>query len=165
MNELDAGAGPGIAGAVSPDPFALLNQVSVPHDVSGDVTDVGTVAQKVFEGVQNRQWGVVASLGIVLTIALARRFIPEEWKVGAWLHSPMGGITTNFGLAFGGALGTALAAGQPFSSLLVFKALNVALSAAGIWSVFKKSKEAREVKAAQAAGVAATKNPDDTLNK
>ena len=149
------------------EPFSMLNQIAIPHDVAAptDAADLGAVAQNVFEAVQNRQWGVVASLGVVLTIVLARKFVPEESKAGAWLHSQMGGIFTNFALSFGGALGTALVAGQPFSSLLVFKALNVALSAAGIWAVFKNSKEARETKKAQAAGVVASKNPDDTLNK
>lgn len=149
------------------DPFSVLNQIAIPHDVAAPVgvTDFGAMAQNLLEAVQNRQWALVASLGVIALIASARRFIPDETKVGGWLHSPVGGLITNFGLSFGGAFSTAIAAGQPINTLLLLKALNVALMATGVYETWAKSKEAIADRKAQAAGAVAAKKPDDTLNK
>lgn len=152
------------------DPFALLNQPTVPHEVPApvDFTDLGAVAQNVWEAIINRQWGLVASLGVVLIILAARRFVPAETAVGAWIASKLGAVISNFVLSFGAAFATMFAAGQSFTSVMLFKALSVALSAAGGWAIWKNVNEAIQEKKAQTAGEAVAADPkkvEDTLNK
>lgn len=150
----------GIAGS-------FLNEPTVAHNVTApvDITDLGAVAQNVWEAIINRQWGVVASLGVVLVILAARKMIPETTAVGKWVNGRIGAIVLNFALSFGAAFATMFAAGQPFSAVMLFKALSVALSAAGGWAIWKNVNDAIQEKKAQAAGEVAARSPDDTLNK
>lgn len=133
-----------------------------------DFTDVGGVAKSVFDAVQNHQWGLVASLGVLLVIALTRKFTSETSKFGVWVNSKLGALISNFVLSFGGAFATMFAAGQPFTWKMVLQAFTIALTASGGWSIWKNFNEAMEERKAQAAGTAVAADPSkttDTLNK
>lgn len=130
-----------------------------------DFNDFGAVAKAVFDAVENQQWGLVASLGVLLLVVALRRLTPETSKFGQWVNSKFGGIISNFVLSFGGAFATMFAAGQQFSGIMLLKAFSIALGASGGWAIFKNAREAFEERKAQAAGVAAAVDPKDELNK
>ncbi len=158
-NPLDAGI-----------PLNPLNDATAPQAVPApeNLGDLEGIAKNLWEAVINRQWGLVASLAVVLIIVAARKYIPDETPVGVWIRSKIGAIVLNFALAFGGAFATMLAAGQAFSAVMVFKALTIALSAAGGWAIWKNINEAIQEKKAVAAGEAVAADPkktEDTLNQ
>lgn len=143
-------------GGVSPAPAIPVQALA------GD--DFGALAKLIWDAVMNKQWGLVASLAILLAVAALRKFVPETTKVGAWLRTKLGGIVTNFAITLSGAFATAFMSGHTFSADLVFKALSVALTASGGWAIYKNVREALDEKKAQEKGADAAKKPDDTLN-
>lgn len=144
-------------------PFAALAQDTVPGVI--DFTDPGAVAKVLLDAVMNKQWGIVVSLAITALIAMLRKWVPEGTVVGKWFRTKLGAIITNFGISLGGAFLALFLAGAPFSFALVLKALSVALTAAGGWTVFKNVTEAINEKKASDAGAAATVKPTDTINQ
>lgn len=130
-----------------------------------DFTDLGAMGKLVLDAVQNKNYGLLASLIVLLTVSALRKWIPESTKVGAWFKSKFGGILTNFALSLGGAFATAFLAGASFNTALAFQALTVALTASGGWAIYKNLREALDEGKAQTAGVEAAKAPESNLNK
>lgn len=143
----------------------LVHDANVPVQLPADLTDVGALAQTVFNAVENHQYGLVASLAIIFVIVLLKKFTPDTSKVGAWMHSRIGTIVLNFTFAFSGAIATTFAAAQPFGLKTVLQALTVALTAAGGWAIFKNVQDDLAERKAQKAGLEAARSPEDTLNK
>lgn len=139
------------------------NAVTLPAAALGG-DDLGALAKLIWDAVMNKQWGLVASLGVLLVVAGLRKFVPEKTQVGAWLRTKLGGIVSNFVVTLAATFATMFASGHAFSADMVFKALSVALSAAGGWAIYKNVREAIDEKRAQDAGTDAAKKPDDTLN-
>ena len=131
-----------------------------------DFTNEEALFKLVFEAVENRQWGLLVSVLLTGTVALGRKYIPESTQVGKWFRSKVGAIVSTLLLALGGAFTMQFLAGVAFSPAMVLKAVQIALSANGVWSVWKSIKETiAESKAVEAGKVAETKPPTDTLNQ
>lgn len=145
-------------------PFVVHAQGTVAV-LPGDPTDIGAMANLILGAVMNKQWGLLASLLVLLTVAGLRKWVPETSKLGGWLRTKLGGIIANFAVTLSGTFATMFLAGAPFSFDMVLKALSVALSAAGGWAIFKNVSEAMDELKAQKTGLAAAAAPDDTLNK
>lgn len=146
-------------------PFAVLAQTSPAPVLPADPTDIHAMAQLVLTAIMAKQWGLLASLLVLVTVASLRKYVPESTKVGAWFRTKLGGILTAFVLSLAGAFATLFLAGAPFSGALVLKALSISLGASGGWSIWKNIREALDEKKAQSAGTDATKAPTDTLNQ
>lgn len=128
-----------------------------------DPTDLGAMAKLIWDAIMAKQWGLVASLAVLLIVAGLRKWLPEKSKVGAWVRSRIGGIVSNFLLTLAGAFATMFLAGQTFSADMVFKALTVSLTASGGWAIFKNVRDAiEEAKAAKAGADAAKQDPPGT---
>lgn len=155
LAQLDGGVGAALAPLAS-DPTALA--------LPADPGDLGAWFKLLYAAVMGKNWWLLASLGIVFVVSAVRRWVPEKTKVGIWLRGKLGGLITNFTSTFGSGLAVMLLAGQPFSVDLLFKALGIALAAAGGWSVFKTIREAIVEKKAAEDGKAAASNPGPTLN-
>ncbi len=87
----------------------------------------------ILDAVVNHQWYLVASLGVVLATASARRWAP--WPA---LKTDVGGTALAFVLAFAGALATAFAAGARPNAALFGTAASVAVTAIGGYATLKK---------------------------
>lgn len=128
-----------------------------------DPTDLGAMAKLIWDAIMAKQWGLVASLAVLLTVAGLRKWLPEKSKVGAWVRTRIGGILSNFVLTLAGAFATMFLAGQVFSADMVFKALTVSLTASGGWAVFKNIRDAvEEAKAAKQGDDATKQDPPGT---
>lgn len=131
-----------------------------------DLTSEEVLARLVLDSVVNKQWGLLVSVLLTGIVALSRRYVPESTKVGAWLRSKAGGIVSTLLFSLGGAFTMQFVAHVPFSADMVLRAITVALSANGAWSVWKNLKEAMgESKATDAGKAAETQPPTDTLNQ
>lgn len=143
-------------------PVALAQDVAPslpnPDNIEG-------IAQLLWDAIMNKQWGLVASLGVMFAVAALRKWVPATTKVGAWLKSKLGGIITNFTLALSGAFATAFMSGHTITGPLVIKAIGVALGAAGGWAIVKNISEAIDEAKAKKAGEAAAADPGPTLDK
>jgi hypothetical protein len=131
----------------------------------GDLSDTQHVAQLVLNAVMTKQWGLLASLLVLLIVAALRKYVPEKTKVGMWLRTRPGGIVTNVLVSLAGAFSTLFLSGAQFSADMVLKALSIALGASGGWSIWKNLNDALNERRAQAAGKAAAENPADVLNQ
>lgn len=129
-----------------------------------DPSDPGSVAKMLMDAVMNKQWGIVISLSITAAIALLRKYTPEASKFGVWMRGKLGALILNFTFTLGTAFVTLFLSGGTISLDLVLKAVTVALTASGGWSMFKAISEAIAEKKAQAAGAAATADPKKTIN-
>lgn len=133
--------------------------------ILGDPTDIHQMAQLVLNAVMTKQWGLLASLAVLITVASLRKYVPEKTKVGVWVRTRLGGIITNLLITLAGAFSTLFLSGAPFSLDMVLKALSIALGASGGWAIWKNIKDAMDEKKAQAAGEAAAAKPTDVLNQ
>lgn len=138
--------------------------VSAAPPMLGDPTDVQAMAKLVLDAVMNKQWGLLASLAVLITVSSLRKYVPEHTKVGLWFRTKLGGIISAFAVSLSGAFATLFLAGGVFSLDMVLKALSVALGASGGWSIWKNVREALDEKKAQEAGTDAAAAPKDTLN-
>ncbi len=96
-------------------------------------------AKPVYEAVMHGQWWLAASLALVLSVAMFRKYAPG--KAREWAHTDVGGAVLVLLMSFGGAVATALAAGgvgAAMSVSLAWMAFKVALGAAGGYSLAKK---------------------------
>jgi hypothetical protein len=147
-------------------PLTALAQEVVPSaTVPLDFTDPGAVGKLLFDAVMNKQWGIVVALTITALIAMLRKWVPEGTVLGKWFRSKLGAIITNFAISLGGAFITLFMAGVPFSLGVVLKALSIAFTAAGGWTIFKNLTEAINEKKASNAGNAAASKPTDIINQ
>lgn len=133
--------------------------------VLADPTDIHQMAALVLNAVMQKQWGLLASLATLITVASLRKYVPEKTKVGAWFRTRLGGIVMAFVTTASGAFATAFLAGAPFSLDMVLKVLSVTLAASGGWAIFKNVRDAIDEKKAMAAGTDAVKVPNDTINQ
>jgi hypothetical protein len=148
-------------------PVRALAQDVAPASPSlpADPTDVTAMARLILDAVMNKQWGLLASLAVLVTVAMLRKYVPEKTKLGVWFRTRVGGIVTALLTSAAGAFATAFLAGAPFSLDLVLKALSVMLAASGGWSIFKNLRDALDEKKAQDKGREAASKPADTLDK
>lgn len=131
-----------------------------------DFTNEEAIARLLLDAVINRQWGLLVAVALTATIALLRKYVPAHTKLGAWFKSKIGGIVSTLLLALGGGFVTQLLAHVPFSPEMVVKAVSLALSANGVWSVWKNVREALdESKSSDAGKATETTPPTDTLNQ
>ncbi len=155
------------AGATNADITALTDK-AVTFDFAtwtADPANLEAASKLILTAIQHGNWALLVSALVTLIIALLRKFIPAHTIVGKWVASRTGAIVTNLLLSVGGGFTTAFASGEPVSLALVLKALSVAFTAAGIWSVWKNIAEAATAKKAAEAGKAATESPKQTLDK
>lgn len=133
--------------------------------LTADPTNVEVYVRLAMHAVVTGQWALLVSLILTLLVAGLRKWVPEAWKLGAWLRTKLGGIVSSFSLSLGFGFVTALLSGQPFSVAVVLKALQIALGASGSWAIYKNIKEAINEKKAAEAGAAAAATPGATLDK
>lgn len=96
--------------------------------------DLSELAKPVLDAIMAGQYAYAVALGLVLLVAVARRYGSRHWTflgtgAGAALLALVGG--------FGGAMATALGVGASLSADLLWKSLGVAASAAGFFSLAK----------------------------
>lgn len=95
------------------------------------------LAKPVYDAVIHGQYWLGASLALILAVALAKKYLPG--KAGAFVNGEYGAPLTVLLMSFGGAVATALGAGQAVMSAgLAWTAFKVAVGAAGGYSLLKK---------------------------
>lgn len=96
--------------------------------------DAAAWAKALYTAVTSKEWGIVAGLGLVGLVYVARR-----WLLGwvGWFKTPFGGLVLGFLVALASTMGLALAAGAKPSIALVFTSLSSAAAAAGVWEWIK----------------------------
>lgn len=97
--------------------------------------DLTAFAQQALSAVQSGNWRMVAMLVVMMVVYLLRRFGPSKWP---WLKSDAGGAVLALGAGFVGSLVNAVAAHSALSLQLLLTALQVAVGAAGGWSLLMK---------------------------
>lgn len=151
------------AGVLDPN-VTVLKDLQLPTDP----TDLGQLAGVIVSAVMVGRYGLAVSLGVTLVITALRTWVPETTKFGAWMKTRLGAIVMNFGFSLGMAFGTAFLAHTTLTLDIALRAVQVALSAAGGWSIYKAIREELDEKKAAAAGAAAAATPsavDEHLNK
>lgn len=112
--------------------------------------DVGTLdpvafLKLIFDAIQNKNWGAVASIVVVLFVWAVRKFDAKLPVVGPYvdraLNTKIGGWVFNFATVAAGALGTAVLAGQPITWALLGGVATVGLGSTSIWELIKDVKE------------------------
>lgn len=92
-------------------------------------------ARHLLDAVTSRNYALLAALVVVVLVYLLRkfggRFIP-------FFNTDRGGAVLVLGVSLAGAVANALAAGAPFSLALLLTALQVALTAAGGFTIIKR---------------------------
>ena len=163
---------PGAAPAPAPTPAPTNDDLDIPlpPDASlaqlvADPLNFELLARFVLHAVTERNWGLLAAILGAALLAALRKFIPKTTVVGKWLESKLGLIVANFLLHLLGALTALFAGGGTFSWALVIKALSIAVTASGSWSIYKSVSEAIAESKAQKAGEAAAASPTSTLDK
>lgn len=155
---------------------AAWAQSTVPVELPTGFDDPAKLAELAYTAVMAKNWGLLASIVVMATVAALRTWVPEHTKVGKALRTKVGGVATNFAFSLGGALATMYLSTHTLTAALVFQAISVALGAAGGWSIIKNIREhfadskataqaEADAKAAVVAGTDASKAPTDTLNK
>lgn len=96
--------------------------------------DLGELAKPVLDAIMGGQYALGAALGLVLAVALLRRYGSDRWPV---LDSSAAGSILVLVGGFGAASATSITAGEALSWALAYSALKVALFAAGGFSILK----------------------------
>lgn len=109
-------------GAVAPDDASLLD-----------------LLRPVVDAVKGGQWALGGSLGVIFLMAVAKRYIPESWKAGKFLHSDLGGMVSTFLFSFAGSLVIALTpTGATLGAAMAYAALKFAVAAIGGYTVLNQ---------------------------
>lgn len=119
--------------------------------LAGDL-DLHQLAALALQAAQTSDWAALASLGVVLTVWAARRYLGGRVP---FLTTKLGGVALVVGASFLGAVLTALAAGAPLSAGLALAALKVAVLGVGIRKLSLAVQEGLMRPAAAPAAVAA----------
>lgn len=90
--------------------------------------------QLVLGAVSAGKWSSVAALALVAAVWAVRKFIAPK---APFFATGEGGAVLTIASSFVGAFATAVLAGTPFTWVLVWSSLQVALLAAGGWSLLK----------------------------
>lgn len=90
------------------------------------------LARALFDAVMSGQWFLSASLALML-IVLGLRQLPVPF-----LKTDAGGVLLNFGTSLSLGLATTALAGASFSWPMFWVALNLAATAAGVYTLLKK---------------------------
>lgn len=106
---------------------------TTPSVTEGD--DFAGVVKLVVQAVGTRNWSLLAVVGVLVAVYVARRVGASFWP---WLRSDVAGVLLSFVTAALFTLASALAAGVPLSGSLVLGAVLTAASASGIWAWGKK---------------------------
>jgi len=96
--------------------------------------ELSELAKPVLDAIMGGQYALAAALGLVLAVALLRRYGVAKYP---WLGTSAAGSLLVLLGGFGAALGTSLAAGGALSAALAYSALKVSLFAAGGFSILK----------------------------
>lgn len=92
------------------------------------------LVKQVFDAVVHGQWWIAASAGVVLAVALGRKYMPDSWKAG--VKGDIIGTATAFAVAFAGAIATTFAApGAVMSFAVALTALKVGAAAIGGFTI------------------------------
>jgi hypothetical protein len=116
--------------------LAMFAGTALAADVATD-PNTSELARQIYDAIVHGRWWVAASAGVILTCALARRYMPGTWKAG--VKGDIIGMSTTFTMAFAGAVLTwAVAPGAVFSTGVLLTALKVGIFAIGGWGLLNK---------------------------
>jgi hypothetical protein len=99
---------------------------------------ISDAAKSVFDAIMHGQgWAAVAA-GVILAVALARKYMPASWTHG--VKGDIIGTATAFVMAFAGAIATTLAGpgAAAMSMAVVLTALKVGVAAVGGYNIIHK---------------------------
>ncbi len=103
--------------------------------VSPDDASPFELAKPVLEAVKDGKGWLAAALGVVFALAMTRRYVPKDSRVGRFVWSDVGGMLSAFLFAFAGALATSAASfgtgGSGMSLGVALAALKVGTFAIG----------------------------------
>lgn len=156
--------------ALAQDGGLLDPNVTVLKDLvlPSDPTDIGQLAGVIISAVMGGRYGLAVSLGVTLAITAMRRWVPETTKFGRWMQTRLGAIIMNFSVSLSMAFGTAFLSHSTLTLDIALRAIQVAFTAAGGWSIYKAIREELDERKVAAAGAAAAATPsavDENLNK
>lgn len=144
--------------------FAVLSSVSLPAIAQdGGVLlpaaepDVANIAAQVLDGIQNKNWWLVAGAAVILVVWVMRTQVIKVWpKLGEFLQHPVVSVLLPILVAAGGGLATAAAAGPVNGTVvlgILMAALKVGFTGISGYVAAKKIAEAKEDGAAAAGEV------------
>ncbi len=102
---------------------------------------IGELARQMIEAIKDGKGWLAASLGVILLLGLAKKYVPASWKLGAFMKSDAGGMISAFVLAFAGAIATAAVSftdGSGMTYAIAAAAAKVGLGAIGGFVVVTK---------------------------
>jgi hypothetical protein len=123
----------GFLGVVLAGFLVSANAASVAAPDDGNLLDL---ARPVFDEIMKGHYIAAASLALILSVALVKRYAPG--KFGDFVHSDAGGSLTTLLMSFGGALATATMGGAAWTWGMLPAAGKVAFFAAGGYVLLKK---------------------------
>jgi acyl carrier protein len=139
-------------------PLAVLAQEVV---VAPSPDDLASFAQVTLDAVQHKNWGLLASLGVVVLVWALRKW--GSVKI-PFLATDRGGAVLALVWGIAGAIATGLLAGAPLDLALLIKGLTVGVTAIGVFSGAKKLATATKAGEAAAAPVTDTAAAVKVLN-
>lgn len=109
-------------------------------EAAGDDQSLLELAKPVLDAIVHGQYWIGAAAGVVLAVALARKYVPKDSRPGKLLASELGGMVCAALIAFGGAMTNSLVAlGIKVPTAAVFTtAGKVAFAAVGGWMILHK---------------------------
>lgn len=111
---------------------ALAAQAAAPD--GGSLLDL---TRPLFDAVVHGQWWAAAAAAVVMSCALARKYMPASWTSG--IKGDIVGTATAFVMAFAAAIGTwAIAPGAVMTFAVITTALKVGVAAIGGYNILHK---------------------------
>ena len=99
-----------------------------------DSEDLAAIAKAIYEGATSGQYAFAAAMGVVLLVALLRRYGGARWPILS--HKLVAPVLVLLA-SFGGAVASALGAGAAVSMGTLWAALKIAALGAGGYSILK----------------------------
>lgn len=156
-----------LASASAPSTAGILDAPVLPPDaalaaLAADPLNFEVLSRIVLNAVVGRNWGLLVAILAAALLAGLRRWIPATTVVGKWFASKVGIVIMNFALHLALMFATLFMSGGTLSAALILRALTMAVTASGTWSIYKSVAEAVNEAKAQSAGAAA---PVSTIDK
>jgi hypothetical protein len=106
--------------------------------VAASDQSMSETARMVFDAIMSGHWWAAVAYGVILTVALTRRYaFPASWKEG--VRGDIVGTAVAFVLAFAGAIATTAAApGAAMTGAVIMTALKIGAVAIGGYTVVHK---------------------------
>jgi len=101
---------------------------------AADPEDLSAIAKAIYEGATSGQYAFAAAMGVVLLVALLRRYGGSRWPI---LSHKLVAPALVLVAAFGGAVASALGAGAPVNAGTLWAALKIAALSAGGYALLK----------------------------